>query len=161
MIIDDSSTSEDQYGVVTSTYSIDGGSGADFYIGSDLISDGEVNGTDPSAVKNGGGLYKITKTTSGDYKFEAATPIADEITSSSQISSVKNGYIEMADSTRYNLFSDVVVYVYDKADDEYSIGSTADLTDDSLVSAKIYRTNTTDSSDDNYNLVDYIVITLN
>ena len=67
----------------------------------------------------------------------------------------------MADSTRYNLFSDVVVYVYDKADDEYSIGSTADLTDDSLVSAKIYRTNTTDSSDDNYNLVDYIVITLN
>ena len=76
---------------------------------------------------------------------------------------MKNGYIEMNDTakTRFNLFSDVIVYVYDKANDEYSIGSTADLTDDSLVSAKIYKTNTDDTSDDNYDLVDYIVITMN
>lgn len=165
MIIDDSSTSEDQYGIATSTYSIDGGTGADFYIGSELTTDGEVDGTKPTTVKDMGGLYKITKTTSGNYKFDdSIKPITGgEISSASEISAVKNGYIEMNDTakTRFNLFSDVIVYVYDKANDEYSIGSTADLTDDSLVSAKIYKTNTDDTSDDNYDLVDYIVITMN
>ena len=164
MIMDDSSTSEDQYGIVTSKFAIDGGDGADFYIGTEKITDGEIasNADEVDTVKNNKGLYKITKTTSGDYKFDLVQNTEDSekpnVVTTDKPATVKNGYVEI-DSTKYNLYDDVVVYVYDRSDDAYSIGTTSDLTDDSIESASIYITSY-DSGDDNCGLVDYIVITM-
>ena len=156
MIMDDSATSEDQYGIATSTYSIDGGDGADFYIGSELTTDGEVDGTKPETVKSGnGGLYKITKTTSGSYKFVPAKE--KEIKTINKPATIKNGYIEIDGDKEY-FYDDVIVYVYDKSNDEYTIGSTSDLTDDDIDSAMLYKTG--EAGDDNYDLIDYVVITM-
>ena len=165
MIIDDSSTSDDQYGIVTATGKIDGGESADFYIGTEKVSDGEISGDTPNKASKANELYKISKTTSGDYKFESAsakkeytaTKDGNGVLTSSV--TVKNGYVQFnSEDEKYNLYDDVIVYVYDKADDAFSIGTTSDLTDDTLISAKIYMTG--DADDDSYGLVDYIVITM-
>lgn len=156
MIMDDSATSENLYGIATSTYSIDGGSGngADFYIGSEFTTDGEIDDDNiPATVKNNGGLYKITKTTSGSYKFVAASVKG----SIDKPTTVKNGYVEINNEKCY-FYDNVIVYIYDKSDDEYTIGSTSDLTDDELESAKVYMTG--EDGDDSYGLIDYVVITM-
>ena len=159
MIMDDSATSEDTYGIVTSTYEIDGGDGADFYIGSEKVSDGEVDSGTPETVKNGAGLFKITKTTSGAYKFEAATTVENG-TSEKAAYEVKNDYVQLTqDGTKFNLYGSAVVYVYDKSEDEYSIGTASDMTDDDVDSIKLYQTSK-DTKDDDYGLVNYIVITM-
>ena len=175
MIIDDGTTSDDQYGIVTSTYDIDGGKGVDFYIGSEKTTDKEISGAEPTQKKENVALYKITKTTSGDYKFATVetTPAGYtfEKTSTNKVN-VKNGYVDFVNVTtssdgkdtetsikdKYNLDSNAIVYVYNITDDKYSIGSTSDLTDDDLVTAKLYSTG--DSNDDNYGLINYIVITM-
>ena len=75
MIIDDNSTSDDQYGIATSVYKMDGSTGADFYIDSEKLTDKEVaSGVDHDTIKNKENLalYKIKKTTSGDYEFTLA-----------------------------------------------------------------------------------------
>lgn len=159
MIISDSATSDDTYGVVTSTYKIDGGDGADFYVGSEKVTDAKVDSGTPVTVKKGGALFKIKKTTAGSYKFDTMT----EVTSATKAAyEVKNDYVRFneGDTTTYNLYKDAVVYIYDKSDDEYSIGSTSDLTDDDVDSIKLYKTETSDSKDDAYDLVNYIVITM-
>lgn len=159
MIMDDSATSEDTYGIVTSTYEIDGGDGADFYVGSEKVSDGEVDSGTPATVKSGAGLFKITKTTSGAYKFEAAATVENG-TSEKAAYEVKNDYVQLTqDGTKFNLYGSAVVYVYDKSEDEYSIGTASDMTDDDVDSIKLYQTST-DTKDDDYGLVNYIVITL-
>ena len=159
MIMDDSATSEDTYGIVTSTYEIDGGDGADFYIGSEKVSDGEVDSGTPETVKNGAGLFKITKTTSGAYKFEAATTVENG-TSEKAAYEVKNDYVQLTqDGTKFNLYGSAVVYVYDKSEDEYSIGTASDMTDDDVDSIKLYQTSK-DTKDDDCGLVNYIVITM-
>ena len=159
MIMDDSATSEDTYGIVTSTYEIDGGDGADFYIGSEKVSDGEVDSGTPETVKNGAGLFKITKTTSGAYKFETAATVENG-TSERAAYEVKNDYVQLTESgTKYNLYGSAVVYVYDKSEDEYSIGTASDMTDDDVDSIKLYQTSK-DTKDDDYGLVNYIVITM-
>ncbi len=159
MIMDDSATSEDTYGIVTSTYEIDGGDGADFYIGSEKVSDGEVDSGTPETVKNGAGLFKITKTTSGAYKFEAAATVENG-TSEKAAYEVKNDYVQLTqDGTKFNLYGSAVVYVYDKSEDEYSIGTASDMTDDDVDSIKLYQTSK-DTKDDDYGLVNYIVITM-
>ena len=159
MIMDDSATSEDTYGIVTSTYEIDGGDGADFYIGSEKVSDGEVDSGTPETVKNGAGLFKITKTTSGAYKFEAAATVENG-TSGKAAYEVKNDYVQLTqDGTKFNLYGSAVVYVYDKSEDEYSIGTASDMTDDDVDSIKLYQTSK-DTKDDDYDLVNYIVITM-
>ena len=159
MIMDDSATSEDTYGIVTSTYEIDGGDGADFYIGSEKVSDGEVDSGTPETVKNGAGLFKITKTTSGAYKFEVAATVENG-TSEKAAYEVKNDYVQLTqDGTKFNLYGSAVVYVYDKSEDEYSIGTASDMTDDDVDSIKLYQTSK-DTKDDDYGLVNYIVITM-
>ena len=174
MIIDDGTTSDDQYGIVTSTYSIDGGDGVDFYIGSEKITDKEISGTVPTQKKENIALYKITKTASGEYKFETVetTPASYTFTKTSSTKvNVKNGYVDFVTVTtengkdtetsikdKYNLDSNAVVYIYNTTDDEYSLGSTSDLTDDDLLTAKLYSTG--DTNDDNYGLINYIVITM-
>ena len=83
---------------------------------------------------------------------------------------VKNGYVEFVDlndkdeevpttSLKFNLYDKAIVYIYDKSDKEYSIGSTSDLTDDSVVSIKLYQTSN-DSKDDFGGLVNYITIVM-
>ena len=158
MIMDDSATSDDTYGVVTSTYKIDGGDGADFYIGTEQTTDGKVDSGSPVTVKNGGSLFKIKKTTAGSYKFET---VDTEATATAAAYEVKNDYVRLTEGgTAYNLYGSAVVYVYDIADDEYSIGSTSDLTDEDVASIALYKTET-DTKADAYDLVDYIVITMN
>ena len=159
MIMDDSATSEDTYGIVTSTYEIDGGDGADFYIGSEKVSDGEVDSGTPATVKSGAGLFKITKTTSGAYKFETAATVENG-TSEKAAYEVKNDYVQLTEGdTKYNLYGSAVVYVYDKSEDEYSIGTASDMTDDDVDSIELYQTSK-DTKDDDYGLVNYIVITM-
>ena len=174
MIIDDGTTSDDQYGIVTSTYSIDGGDGVDFYIGSEKITDKEISGAVPTQKKENIALYKITKTASGEYKFKTVetTPASYTFTKTSSTKvNVKNGYVDFVTVTtengkdtetsikdKYNLDSNAVVYIYNTTDDEYSLGSTSDLTDDDLLTAKLYSTG--DTNDDNYGLINYIVITM-
>ena len=60
---------------------------------------------------------------------------------------------------KYNLYGSAVVYVYDKSEDEYSIGTASDMTDDDVDSIELYQTST-DTKDDDYGLVNYIVITM-
>ena len=184
MIIDDNSTSDDQYGIATSVYKMDGSTGADFYIDSEKLTDKEVaSGVDKDSIKNKENLalYKIKKTTSGDYEFtpvgsateENPTGLVKGYTKSSDKKvkvNVKNGYVEFVDlndkdeevsttSHKFNLYDKAIVYVYDKSDEEYSIGSTSDLTDDSVVSIKLYQTSN-DSKDDFGGLVNYITIVM-
>ena len=164
MIIDDSSTSDDAYGIVTSTYALDGNKGADFYVGSEKINDAIIDDNSkvtPNTVKEHAGLYKIEKTTTGSYKFTVES-VKDSITFGSTDKhnvTLKNDYVQLSDTntTKYNIYSKVIVYVYNSTDDEYSIGSTSDLTDDDVTSIKLYQTST-DSSDDDYGLINYIVI---
>ena len=183
MIIDDNSTSDDQYGIATSVYNMDGSIGADFYIDSEKLTDKEVaSGVDKRSIQNKENLalYKIKKTTSGDYEFEListkdsdGTGLVKDYTKAANANkkvNVKNGYVEFVDtdangdeisstSEKINLYDKAIVYVYDKSDKEYSIGSTSDLTDDSVVSIKLYQTSN-DSKDDFGGLVNYITIVM-
>ena len=183
MIIDDNSTSDDQYGIATSVYNMDGSIGADFYIDSEKLTDKEVaSGVDKRNIQNKENLalYKIKKTTSGDYEFEListkdsdGTGLVKDYTKAANANkkvNVKNGYVEFVDtdangdeisstSEKINLYDKAIVYVYDKSDKEYSIGSTSDLTDDSVVSIKLYQTSN-DSKDDFGGLVNYITIVM-
>ena len=181
MIIDDNSTSDDQYGIATSVYKMDGSTGADFYIDSEKLTDKEVaSGVDKNSIKNKENLalYKIKKTTSGDYEFTLINSKDDNgnglvknyAKAPNKKVNVKNGYVEFVDtdangdeisstSEKINLYDKAIVYVYDKSDEEYSIGSTSDLTDDSVVSIKLYQTSN-DSKDDFGGLVNYITIVM-
>ena len=101
----------------------------------------------------------ITKTTSGAYKFETAATVENG-TSEKAAYEVKNDYVQLTESgTKYNLYGSAVVYVYDKSEDEYSIGTASDMTDDDVDSIKLYQTSK-DTKDDDYGLVNYIVITM-
>lgn len=161
MVIDDSSTSEDLYGIVTDTYSIaNNKSGADFYIGSELTTDGEVSGDTPTKIDANAALYQIKRTTNGSYSFgdvtakkEYAVPAESETTGIT----VSNGYVQFTgDGTRYNLYDDAIVYVYNTTDEEYSIEDSGILEDDNVTSVKLYSTG--ESDDDSYGLINYIVV---
>ena len=161
MVIDDSSTSEDLYGIVTDTYSIaNNKSGADFYIGSELTTDGEVSGEPPTEIDANAALYQIKRTTNGSYSFggvtaekEYAVPAESETTGIT----VSNGYVQFTgDNEKYNLYDDAIVYVYNTTDEEYSIEDSGILEDDNVISVKLYSTG--ESDDDSYGLINYIVV---
>ena len=50
----------------------------------------------------------------------------------------------------------LTVYIYDESDDAFSIGTKADMLDDDVVSMTLYSTDK--STDDNYQLINYVVI---
>ena len=162
MIINDTVTSNDTYGIVTSTFKIDGGEGADFYVGSEKVTNAEIN-KGYEAIKDntkGAKLFKINKTAAGTYDFEEKSAIENG-TSEKAAYDVKNGYIQFVkDGVKFNFYKDAVVYIYNSTDDEYSVGSTSDLTDDDVTSIKLYKTETSDDKDEAYNLVNYIIITM-
>ena len=70
------------------------------------------------------------------------------------------GRVTFTDGSTLNLASNVVIYKYDKSDDKTTVGSYSDrldLVSDDVQHVAFYKT-ATKTDDDNYGLVDYIVI---
>ena len=174
MIIAEDSSSDDTYGIVTSTYDLkDNDTGADFYIGTEKMTDKTVDGdVEVSIAKKvtSGALYKVKQTASGKYTFKDKTtetelrPVATSIATATSSAAVKidNGYIVKGDDSvaltgksRLSMASNAVIYIYDKSDDNYTIGTKSDLTDEDMQYIYFYETDGQD--DDNYGLVTYVV----
>ena len=173
MLISDEATSDDFYGIVTSSYNLkDSDYGADFYIGTEKKTDTQtdekyaISKTDAKDVT----LYKIQNTTGGKYKMtDAASTLVGIAKSATNDSLVKfdNGYIKADAATIKNakdetvsslsLYDSAVVYIYDDSADEWTIGSKSDLTDEDNYTIKFYSTST-DKKDAQFGLVDYVVI---
>ena len=170
LLVDSESTSEDQYGVATATSKISvNGSSEDavtFYIDSTEYADQQLDGITPVLMDSGNTtnaavLYKIKKTTSNKYSFtvESATK-AVAVTTASALKVSGDRVTFAADGSTLNLASNVVIYKYDKSDDKTTVGSYSDrldLVSDDVQYAAFYKT-ATKTDDDNYGLVDYIVI---
>ena len=173
MVVSNEVSSDDLYGIVTSTYKLKDDNGADFYIGTEKMTDKITDSEYDISVGDGvttGALYKIKETTAGKYNMTtvgaiastAAVTAADGKTTSGAVK-IENGYIVAGDvplnttdgSTRLSLASKAVIYIYDKSDDAYSIGSKSDLTDDDIQYTYFYKTDGV--NDDNYGLVTYVV----
>ena len=175
MLVSDEATSDDTYGIVTSSYSIkDSSYGADLYIGSEEKKDIE---TDSSVAESQNSsmavtLYKIVNAVSGKYKLTPVTLKATAFDTATAKALVKfeNGYIvkdqatDLYDSARavysggnLTLYEDAVIYVYDKSDEEWTLGSKSDITSDDNYTINFYSTST-DTKDDEYGLVDYVII---
>ena len=174
IIIAEDSSSDDTYGIVTSTYDLkDNDTGADFYIGTEKMTDKTVDGdVEVSIAKKvtSGALYKVKQTASGKYTFKDKTtetelhPVATSIATATSSAAVKidNGYIVKGDDSvaltgksRLSIASNAVIYIYDKSDDNYTIGTKSDLTDEDMQYIYFYETDGQD--DDNYGLVTYVV----
>ena len=172
MVVSNEVSSDDLYGIVTSTYKLKDDNGADFYIGTEKMTDKITDSDYDISVGDGvttGALYKIKETTAGKYNMTtvgaiastAAVTVAGKTTSGAV--KVENGYIVAADvplnttdgSVRLSLASNAVIYIYDKSDDAYTIGSQSDLTDDDIQYTYFYKTD--GPNDDNYGLVTYVV----
>ena len=172
MVVSNEVSSDDLYGIVTSTYKLKDDNGADFYIGTEKMTDKITDSEYDISVGDGvttGALYKIKETTAGKYNMtpvgaiaSTAAVTADGKTTSGAVK-IENGYIVAGDvpltttdgSTRLSLASNAVIYIYDKSDDAYSIGSKSDLTDDDIQYTYFYKTDGV--NDDNYGLVTYVV----
>ena len=173
MIVSDDSSSDDQYGIATSTYDLaDNNTGVDLYVGTEKVADQTLSdasdGVTPviMAKKSGNtaavtntNLYKVQKTAANEYKFKAVTKNGDgtnPITTNGAIT-FKNGYA-VVQGTSYGMVEGnaLTVYIYDESDDAFSIGTKADMLDDDVVSMTLYSTDK--STDDNYQLINYVVI---
>ena len=115
-------------------------------------------------------LFKIKKTTSGKYSFDAVTDktttgavgVDQKTTSaafSAKVEKLSKDKVSLSDGTNLNLASNVVIYTYDKSDDKITVSdysSRADIVGKDVQNVTFYTNN--HSTDDNYGLVDYIVI---
>ena len=169
MIVSDESTSDDVYGIITSSYELKDDYGADFYIGTEKmenqITDNNYSVSIGEKVTSGA-LYKIQKTVNGNYKMSNVTPAAVSTavnSTSGGAVKIENGYLKPTDNgattdfTQLSLYSNAVIYIYDKSDDAYSIGSKSDLTDDEVQYIYFYSTST-DKNDEQFGLIDYVVV---
>lgn len=150
LLISNSATSEDLYGVIVDTWSTSDGTAASYYVGNELVEECEVDGqiTNPTA------LQKITKNADGTVKF---TPATDAITKNGVAESVSGNKVVLNGATYY-LADDVQVYVYDTSDDEFTAdGAALDMIDDETTAVSMYKTAKADS--DNAGLVTYVVVT--
>ena len=178
MLVSDEATSDDFYGVVTSSYNLkDSDYGADFYIGTEKKTDTQTD--EKYGISKADGkevtLYKIQNTTGGKYKMDAQAA-TDKLVGTAKATEHKslvkfdNGYIkkDQADTftaknlegenvSQLSLYDNAVVYIYDDSEDGWTIGSKSDLTDDDNYTIKFYSTST-DSKDAQFGLVDYVVI---
>ena len=182
LLIDNNATSEDQFGIATDTSSIsvNGSSenGVSFYIGNTEYKDVQLDGNAPSVmdkntVTSSAVLYKIKKTTSGKYSFDSSFADKKEATTAAG-SSVTTAavYVNKLSSDRVtfagtnaptvnplNIASNVVIYTYDKSDDEITVSdysSRLDVIGSDVQNITFYKN--VDKDSDNYGLVDYIVI---
>ena len=151
LLVSNSATSEDLYGVIVDTWSTSDGTAASYYVGNELVEECEVDAdsdlTDLSVLK------KITKNADGTVKFTDATVAgnAEKATSVSGNKVVVNG-------TTYYLADEAQVYIYDDSDDEFTTdGSALDMIDDETTDVIVYKTANADS--DNAGLVTYVVVT--
>ena len=151
LLVSNSATSEDLYGVIVDTWSTSDGTAASYYVGNELVEECEVDAdsdlTDLSVLK------KITKNADGTVKFTDATVAgnAEKATSVSGNKVVVNG-------TTYYLADEAQVYIYDDSDDEFTTdGSALDMIDDETTDVIVYKTAKADS--DNAGLVTYVVVT--
>ncbi len=172
MLISNEAGSDDLYGVVTSAYDLkDSKYGADLYIGSEKKADSEVSSEAEVSKKDdtkSATLSRFKLRADGKYSVESASDaLKGTAASTTNKALVKfdNGYIvkDNADITkgdttvtRLSLYKDAIVYIYDKSDDEWTVGSSSDITDDENYTINFYST--ADSDDDAYGLVDYVVI---
>lgn len=181
LLISDEATSDDFYGIVTSSYNLkDSNYGADFYIGTEKKTDTQTDekysiSKDDSNNAKDVTLYKIQNTTGGKYKMDAKAA-ADKLVGTAKATAHKslvkfdNGYIknDQADTftaknlegetvSQLSLYDNAVIYIYDDSADEWTIGSKSDLTDEDNYTIKFYSTST-DKKDAQYSLVDYVVI---
>ena len=135
----------------------------------DKTVDGDVEVSIAKKVTSGA-LYKVKQTASGKYTFKDKTtetelrPVATSIATATSSAAVKidNGYIVKGDDSvaltgksRLSMASNAVIYIYDKSDDDYTIGTKSDLTDEDMQYIYFYETDGQD--DDNYGLVTYVV----
>ena len=169
LLVDSEATSEDQYGVATATSKISvNGSSEDavtFYIDSTEYADQQLDGTTPvlmdsANTTNAAVLYKIKKTTSNKYSFTAENATKKVAVTTAAALKVSGDRVTFTDGSTLNLASNVVIYKYDKSDDKTTVGSYSDrldLVSDDVQYAAFYKT-ATKTDDDNYGLVDYIVI---
>ena len=159
MVVSNEVSSDDLYGIVTSTYKLKDDNGADFYIGTEKMTDKITDSDYDISVGDGvttGALYKIKETTAGKYNMttvgaiaSTAAVTADGKTTSGAVKA-ENGYIVAADvplnttdgSVRLSLASNAVIYIYDKSDDDIQY---------------TYFYKTDGPNDDNYGLVTYVV----
>ena len=181
LLMDNSATSDDQFGVATdsSTISVNGSSenAVNFYIGSTEYKDQQLDSSVPTIMDkttntNSDVLYKIKKTTSGKYSFSpvvssdktTTTAVGTDKSTTSAITLKvdnlsKDRITFTGGNTTLNLASNVVIYTYDKSNDEITVGdysSRSDIISKDVQNITFYTNN--DSTDDNYGLVDYIVI---
>ena len=150
LLIANSATSEDLYGVIVDTWSTADGTAASYYVGNELVEECEVDGqiTNPTA------LQKITKNADGTVKF---TPATGAITENGVAESVSGNKVVL-NGTTYYLADDAQVYIYDASDDEFTTdGAALDMIDDETTAINMYKTAKPDS--DNAGLVTYVVVT--
>ena len=150
LLISNSATAEDLYGVIVDTWSTSDGTAASYYVGNELVEECEVDGqiTNPTA------LQKITKNADGTVKF---TPATNAITKNGVAESVSGNKVVLNGNTYY-LADDVQVYIYDDSDDEFTAdGAALDMIDDETTAVSMYKTAKADS--DNAGLVTYVVVT--
>ena len=154
LLISNSATSEDLYGVIVDTWSTADGTAASYYVGNELVEECEVNGT--WGANNF--LKKITKNADGTVTFEDRSAdgfVTDLKTQKVSISGNKVVLTKSSAAETYYLADDVQIYIYDESDDKFTAdGSSLDLIDDETTSVRLYKTAKADS--DNAGLVTYV-----
>ena len=180
LLMDNDASSSDQFGIATdkSTISVNGSSekAVSFYIAGTEYTDQQLDNDEYPTIMNKTDntsstvLFKIKKTTSGKYSFDAVTDktttgavgVDQKTTSaafSAKVEKLSKDKVSLSDGTNLNLASNVVIYTYDKSDDKITVSdysSRADIVGKDVQNVTFYTNN--HSTDDNYGLVDYIVI---
>ena len=179
LLMDNDASSSDQFGIATdkSTISVNGSSekAVSFYIAGTEYTDQQLDNDEYPTIMNKTDnisstvLYKIKKTTSGKYSFNAVTDKTttvavgvDQTTSdaiSAKVEKLSKDKVSLSGGTNLNLASNVVIYTYDKSDDKITVSdysSRADIVGKDVKNVTFYTN--TDKDDDNEGLVDYIVI---
>ena len=176
LLMDNSATSDDQFGIATdtSTISVNGSSekAVNFYIAGTAYTDQQLDDEKYPVVmdktKNTSStvLYKIKKTTSGKYSFGAVTDKTittaagvDQNMDTKKVKKLSKDKVTLSDDTNLTLASNVVIYTYDKSDDKITVSdysSRADIVGKDVLNVTFYTNN--DNNDDNVGLVDYVII---
>lgn len=152
MIVADNSVAKDEFGVATSLFNIAKDKiGANVYIASEETKDIVVSGDEPELGTSM--LYKIKQTAAGEYTFEEA----DEITTEAAVKIKSKTVYTAEDLSIGDLADDLVVYVYDESAEKYTIGTKSDMIAKGIIEVGLYST-PTDDDDENYGLIDFVVV---
>lgn len=152
MYFDSSAFTESEYGVPYDTYkNEDGDAVAMYYTGKEA-----AEAVVEEVPAFGTALYKVTKASDGSATFGDVRVFA---TLDAPAYSAKDNEVKAlpTDDVPYFLTDDVVIYIWDSQAEKLSTdGLVSDLIDQNISSAKMYST--ADEGDDNFGLIDYIII---